>query len=69
MNTALVSARLAVDRLLLQLLAVGAIVVISMIGIEGEGLAWLAWAMLIGQSILLLGAGILLVLRTRLQPA
>ena len=69
MNTALVSARLAVDRLLLQLLAVGVIVVISMIGIEGEGLAWLAWAMLLGQSILLLGAGILLVVRTRLQPA
>lgn len=69
MNTALVSARLAVDRLMLQLLAVGVIVAISMIGIGGKGIAWLAWAMLIGQSILLLGAGILLVLRTRLQPA
>ena len=69
MNTALVSARLAVDRLLLQLLAVGVIVVISITGTAEEGLAWLAWAMLIGQSILLLGAGILLILRTRLQPA
>ena len=68
-NSALVSRRLAVDRLALQLIAIGAIVLTAFSANTEAGLAWLAWAILIGQSILLVGAVCLLVLRTRLQAA
>ena len=64
MNSALVSSRLAIARLLLQLLAIGLMTCIAILFMNRGGIAPLGWAVLASQFLMLVGATILLIIRT-----